>query len=483
MRSVMKKVTINLSLFLTLFLVPSVSANLEKAYSSDLNDYNFNISSKYDRAVFARSEKNFANAKVWQVLRQKDGKFSHPEQLNLGPAQYKYSDPMLTADGQTLTFISNRPLTDSDKTEDYNIWQAELLDGTWSKIEPLPYPVNTDADELGPEIHNGILYYASSTKGYLSIYQARQYDANYQVSEYTPLSTEGTSRSDLTFSPDGNIALFWQHSAEKNDTHLMMQRKMNQKWSKPEKMPPAAQSPAYEFTPQFSPDGQWLYFASGKDNNGFKGLNIHKISSKELFPASWYQSHLVANELSLLAPQAVMDNITSFSYDFSLNIQGRDSTQHMAFEFEPFKVCKLSDKQKLWTDGTQGVDMNTNRQLNSQEIENLMRSVRLNFIYMLKQPNTRFYPQYASTQNHGRLYRVESQGINNFTVLLDNNNSEIAELRYDDQSLGLEKDYKRIKGINWPMKFEYWVDNAPYATGHFSNLRFNQSGACDRLLN
>jgi len=479
----MKSLLYNLGLVFILLYVSKATAELEKDYSSSLNDYNFNLSSKYDRAVFARAEDHFANAKVWQTIRQEDGGFTTPEQLNLGPSKYKYSDPMLTADGRSLIFISNRPLDESDKSEDYNIWQAELTGDTWSKIKPLPYPVNTGADELGPEMHDGILYYASSIKGYLSLYQAKLQSGKYQVSDYAPLQLEGVSRSDLTFSPDGDIALFWQLYKDKNDSQLMMQRKVNNHWRAPVLMPPAVQSAAYEFTPQFSPDGQWLYFASGKQHKGFGGLNIYKVPSELVLPKDWYQAHIGSRVLPLLASPPTIDRVRSFSYDFTLNLKGKKTVQHMAIEFDPLKICKIADRQKLWTDGDTGMDMISNEPLSSQEIESLMRNVRLNFIYMLKHDSTKFYPQYASSEEQDRLFRVESQGVNNFTVLLANNNTEIRELRYDNQALGLEKEYKLINGINWPMTFEYWVDNALYASGNFSQVKFNQVNACEQVLN
>lgn len=465
-------------IFAMLVYLEPAYAKIEQHYSSSLNDYNFNISSNYDRAVLARSEDNFKNAKVWQSIRQSDGSYSTPEMLNLGPSEFKYSDPMLSADGQTLLFISNRPLHKDDVADDYNIWQAKLLNGSWQQVLALPFPINTEADEFAPELHRGVLYFSSSTKGHLSLYQADILDDGFALSEYEPLQKKERSRSDLTFSPDGNIALFWEISEDKKDTHLMMQRKQRGNWLSPIKMPTMVQSPTYEFTPQFSPDGQWLYYSSAKKTKNSDQLNIHKVASSKVFPNEWYQAHLAGKKMNLLSSQKTLNNITSFSYQFDLFMDGKSTTQLIAMHFSPFRICKKEKEHTLWSNGSRGVDLTNGKPLSNEELRSLLNIARYNFIYMFKQDKTQIFKQFASVKEQDRLYRVESEGIASFTLLLNQDNSEILELRYDDQALGIETDYQIIDGIKWPMRFEYKIGNDKVAAGQFSQVRFNQPLFC-----
>jgi Tol biopolymer transport system component len=275
-----------ISMIILLCLAPYSSAELVTELSSKLNDYNLNISSRYNTAVFARSEAHFNHAKVWQVDIGKKGNFKTPKQLLLGPEKYNYSDPMLSADGQTLLFISDRPLNEKDKATDYNIWQATWSGKQWKDIQPLSETINSNTDELGPEVHNGILYFSSARSGKLSLYQATHVSGDFTVTSYDSIPQSALSQSDLSFSPNGNIAVFWQSSSNKKDTVLMMQRRLKgkEKWSTPIAMPDIVQSTAYEFTPQFSPDGQWLYLASARKKKGYEKLNIYRFASEKIFP-------------------------------------------------------------------------------------------------------------------------------------------------------------------------------------------------------
>lgn len=454
-----------------------------EAFSSNANDYNFNVSAKYDRAVFARADDNFENGKVWQALRGKDGHFLPAEMLTLGPSQYKYSDPMLTHDGKTLIFISDRPLNEDDTATDYNVWQASLINGHWQEIKPLPESVNSSASELGPELHNGVLYFSSAKDGQLKLYQGIKQGDAYEVSEYSPLSGSQRARSDLTFSPDGNLALFWQHSDDKKDTKLMMQRKQKEAWSQPIEAPAIIQSEHFEYTPQFSPDGQWLYFASEKPTESKKGLSIHKVSSLKVFPSDWYTRHLGAVTLDILATQAELQRINGFSYTLKLLAQDKPKIEYFAIGFSPFEVCKKTEDTFTWTDGKKGIkhSLKQSRELNNSEVTQLVKGARYNFIHMFKQESTALYQQYANENENGRVFRIHATGLNDFTVLLDNKLTLIEELRYDDQAIGLEYDYQRHQNIFWPMKFDFLVEGISVAKGEFSNLKFNEDNRCDAL--
>ncbi|MBA6289033.1 PD40 domain-containing protein [Colwellia sp. MB3u-4] len=306
-----------LTLFFVYLLAPSVSAKLVSKLSSQLNDYNLNISSQYNIAVFSRSEAHFKNATIWQVAIAKNGSFKTAHKLTLGPKQYRYSDPMLSPDGQTLLFISDMPLASEYKRDDYNIWQASWSLGQWTNIHPLS-SVNSEADELSPEIHNGSLYFSSTRSGKLSLYQIDIVNKSSKVTPYKAIQHKRLSQSDLTFSPDGNIALYWQLSEDRKDSILMMQQRTSEGWGLPKMMHNRVQSIAFEFTPQFSPDGQWLYISSARKTDDYQHLNIHKFPTKEIFPHAWYKNNLGKVELDVLANRKQIKSIKTFEYDLNI---------------------------------------------------------------------------------------------------------------------------------------------------------------------
>jgi len=467
---------IHVLLFFLCFLTANVAAEIVSQLSSPLNDYNFNLSSQYNTAVFARSEEDFKGAKVWQVNIDKDNNFETPQQVTLGPDQYRYSDPMLSADGQTLLFISDMPLNQKDIAKDYNIWQATWTAGKWTNIHPLSDIINSEEDELGPEIHNDILYFSSARTGKLSIYQTNISKRTLIVTPYMPIQHKSKQQSDLTFSPDGNIAVFWQLSDNKKDSKLMMQHRSSKGWSQPQFMKDEVQSAAYEFTPQFSPDGQWLYITSNRDAESFKQLNIHRFSTQKIFPKTWYQHSLSAVTLPILASKERMQSIHSFEYDLSIEQSDILNKAHVRIEFSPFNIWKVTGDQLSWTDGNNGYKKNSleiEQPLNEQEITRLVQSARYNFIYMFKHPQTKLYRQYAMAREKDRLYRIHAQGLRPFTVLLNASNNTIEQLRYDDLALGLENKYRNIDGLFWPMNFEFKKDNKMLAKGVFSDVKLN----------
>lgn len=469
---------IKIPLFLSYFLTFYASAELVPELSSQLNDYNLNISSRYNTAVFARSNPDFTGSRIWQVKLASDNRFETPQMLSFGPEQYRYSDPMLSADGHTLFFISDRPLTPDDKSEDYNIWQASWVEGEWQNIHPLAVEINSDTDELGPELHNGILYFSSARNGKLSLYQADTTKSTVVVTPYKEIVHPTFQQSDLTFSPDGSIAVFWQLTEDQKDTVLMMQRRASTGWESPIIMPAQVQSSAYEFTPQFSPDGQWLYITSGRPAEGYEQLNIHRFATKEIFPPSWYKEHLGKVDMPVLADKKRMASIKSFEYDLEI-IRGETQTrEHVRLEFDPFQLRKTQGDQVSWSDGNQGYRQNASGEktaLAESEAKQLVQSARYNFIYMFKEGKTELFRQYAAKNETGQLYRVHSEGLSPFTILVDHSGKTIEQLRYDDLAVGLEQDYQQIEGVHWPMKFEFIVNQSVIAKGTFSNVKIDDS--------
>jgi outer membrane protein OmpA-like peptidoglycan-associated protein/tetratricopeptide (TPR) repeat protein len=95
------------------------------------------------------------------ISKKKGKNWSNP--LNMGNVintSYKESQPSLSADGNTIYFVSNRP----EGKGNFDIWRSTLkVSGTWSTPENLGDSINTSKDELAPFIHydNQTLYFSS----------------------------------------------------------------------------------------------------------------------------------------------------------------------------------------------------------------------------------------------------------------------------------------------------------------------------------
>src|SRR5262249_55594016 len=111
------------------------------------------------------------------------GKWSPPEVLPFS-GQYRDTDPVLSPDGTTMLFASDRPVDGVDRHHFY-IWQARKTAKGWSDAEILPGPVNDGFNQVFCSMaRNGNLYFASSRKGGgYDMYRSRLVNGKYQEAE------------------------------------------------------------------------------------------------------------------------------------------------------------------------------------------------------------------------------------------------------------------------------------------------------------
>jgi hypothetical protein len=246
------------------------SAHREDAFSSLENDYNLS----YDKAerilVFARSKAEFKEARIY-VSEKKSAGWSEPAQIVFSDPRYSDSDPWLTPDGKTLYFVSNRPTAGQPDKKDLDIWRSHRTRTGWSEPEHLGDAVNGPGPELGPELHDGILNFASVRKGGqggLDIYQAAALPGG-AFAKAEPIGgpfNSAESESDFTLSADGRTAAFWRSVGGKGILHVATRR--GGAWSPVRALGEGANPGPFNFTPSFSRDGKWLLFASTAERDG-----------------------------------------------------------------------------------------------------------------------------------------------------------------------------------------------------------------------
>lgn len=237
--------------------------------SSPLNDYNFSPDASGERAVFARSEADFANARIFEIARE-DGRWGEPAPIGFTDARYSDSDPWLTPDGNTLYFVSNRPLSGTAPKADLDIWRARRTADGWSDLHHLG-DINSAGPELGVEVHAGRIYFASVRKGGrggLDIYSAPITAEGFgSVAPIGGPFNSARSDSDFTLSADGQTAIFWRSGADGRGV-LHRSTRAEGAWSEPKPLPDTINRGAFNFTPSLSADGRTLWFASAGAHPG-----------------------------------------------------------------------------------------------------------------------------------------------------------------------------------------------------------------------
>jgi hypothetical protein len=259
---------------MNLLLLLAAAASPEMVpVSSPLNDYNLSTDAAQRTLVVARSAADFANAKIFLATRRSArGPWGALQPIAFSDSRWADSDPWLTPDGQTLYFISTRPAPGREEGRaDYDIWRAHRTANGWSVPEHLGASVNSRGQELGPELHGGVLYFSSarkSGKGGLDIYRAGATATGFAAAELLdgPVNT-AESESDFTLRPDGRAAMFWR-SGPGGTAAIHISYRQGAGWSDPAPLPASINHGPFNFTPSFSRDGRSIVYASTKGRPG-----------------------------------------------------------------------------------------------------------------------------------------------------------------------------------------------------------------------
>jgi hypothetical protein len=237
-------------------------------FSSAMNDYNASTDQGERTLVFARSEAEFQRARIF-IAEKKGGRWGEPQPIGFTDPRYSDTDPWLTVDGRTLYFISNRPTAAEPDKKDLDIWRSIRTGSGWSTPEHLGETVNSKGPELGVELHDGTLFFASVRKGGqggLDIYTSKLGPNGFEAPQPlgAPFNT-AESDSDFTISPDGKTAAFWRGSG---GGRIFIARRTATGWSEPQPLPEAINQGPFNFTPAFDRSGKRLWFASTKARAG-----------------------------------------------------------------------------------------------------------------------------------------------------------------------------------------------------------------------
>ncbi len=114
-----------------------------------------------------------------------DGAFWSQAEVASFSGMHSDLEPVFSPDGNTLFFVSKRPVSPDDTTDDWNIWFVEKAGRNWSAPKDVGIPVNTEGDEYYPSVaSNGNLYFTASRKDSLfggeDIYYSEFIDDKYQ---------------------------------------------------------------------------------------------------------------------------------------------------------------------------------------------------------------------------------------------------------------------------------------------------------------
>lgn len=149
--------------------------------------------------IYFSKRDNTAEDNTWNiyVCENTDGYFSQAKTLNINTTMYDEFSPTVSADGNTLYFVSNR----EGGKGSYDIWFSHKTGkNTWSEPQNMGRDVNTFADETYPFVSadNSCLYFLSNgrkTIGGTDIFCYNIKEQKPAINLGYPINTEGNERS------------------------------------------------------------------------------------------------------------------------------------------------------------------------------------------------------------------------------------------------------------------------------------------------
>ncbi len=239
----------------------------ELSISTLLNERDFAISPDGKELYYTVSTPKSTFQTIVFSKQLSDGVWSAPQVVSFG-GQFSDLEPALSADGKTLYFASNRPITGT-QTKDFDIWKVNRVGAGWGKPENLGLPINTESDEFYPSIaKSGNLYFTATYPGGVGkedIYVSRLANQLYQK----PLVLDTAINTRLYefnafVSPDETYILFTGYGRRDDmgggDLYLSIKDAQGN-W-KPARNLKALNSRQLDYCPYVSPDGKALYFTS-----------------------------------------------------------------------------------------------------------------------------------------------------------------------------------------------------------------------------
>lgn len=261
----------------------------EGSISTNINERDFALSPDGSEIFYTISTPKSTFQTIVYSKKNSKGEWSAPE---VAPFAGEFSDlePAFSADGNTLFFASNRPLT-GNQPKDFDVWKVTRTSGGWAKPENLGAIVNTETDEFYPSVaRNGNLYFTGNYPGgpgrediYVSEFRNNQYQ------KPVALDTAVNSRFyefNAFVDPNEQYIIYTSYGRKDDsgggDLYIAM-KDANGKW-KPAKNLVELNSKQLDYCPFVSPDGKTLFFTSERHQlpASFNGSKATSQKIKEI---------------------------------------------------------------------------------------------------------------------------------------------------------------------------------------------------------
>ncbi len=207
-----------------------------------------------------------------------DGTWSAP---TVAPFSGKWRDlsTVLSADGNSIIFASNRPIRDGGPPIDAffggkprpqrggNLWSVQREGDGWGAPVRLPDAVNSSTTIFSPALAaDGTLYFMqpSGPKNTFHLFVAKPASGVYRSSEPAPFSDPNYSDFDPTVSPDNSFVIFTSNRppSRQGTADLFITFRHGVTWTTPQDMDRSIDPNGDAIEARLSPDAKTLYYTA-----------------------------------------------------------------------------------------------------------------------------------------------------------------------------------------------------------------------------
>ena len=240
--------------------------------------------------------------------KKSNGKWSSPEIISFS-GRFNDLEPAYSPDGKRIYFSSNRPIDDSNKSKDYDIWYSEKINGTiWSNPIHLDSMVNTSKNEFYPSIgKSGSIYFTREMEGKDEDIVSCQWNENHFEKAVSLPETINSNGAEFNayVDADESMILFTAYKKPSNfgqgDIYVSF-KSIDGTWLPSKNLGNKINDKGLTYCPYISPDKKYFFFTSNRwspppfaEKQNIKSLkkllrtplngwdNIYWLDAKEIF--------------------------------------------------------------------------------------------------------------------------------------------------------------------------------------------------------
>ncbi|MER3316939.1 MAG: hypothetical protein RIB79_01485 [Allomuricauda sp.] len=237
-------------------------------------DFAITFSPEMDEIYFTRRKPEEDN-EIY-TMKLVDGKWSNPEPAFFAATEGWDFEPHINPKGDELYFGSLRPLNDTIGSTGLHQWYSKKSVSGWSEPKPLEKPfVDRSVIMYLTSSENGNLYFTTGEKEdkpedwviYNSIKEDGQYKSIKRMEG--EINATGKLIAHSFIAPDESYMIYdFEHDSGYGGSDLYISFNRDGVWTKAYNLGPKINTDKTEMTASVSPDGKYLFFHRGVDDDG-----------------------------------------------------------------------------------------------------------------------------------------------------------------------------------------------------------------------